>query len=150
MMTPRKALNRTIQWCHYILIGLIVGSSFDASVMARNSKSPAPKDLAIVGARMYPSPEAAAVDDSVVIVRNGRIIRVGSRSNTPVPPGARMIDAHGAVLTAGFWNSHIHLMIPDLLDAATGKAETLQASLEAMLTRWGFTTVFDLDRKSVV
>ena len=144
MMTPRKALSRTIQWCHYILIGLIVGSSFDASVIARDSKSPAPKALAIVGARMYPSPEAAAVDDSVVIVRNGRIVRVGSRSNTPVPPGARVIDAHGAVLTAGFWNSHIHLMIPDLLDAATGKAETLQASLEAMLTRWGFTTVFDL------
>lgn len=144
MKTTRTVHSRVIQWRRYVLIGLIVGSSFAAAAIARDSKSPARRDLAIVGARMYPSPEAAAVDDSVVIVRDGRIVRVGSRSNTPVPPGARVIDAHGAVLTAGFWNSHIHLMIPDLLDAATGKAETLQASLEAMLTRWGFTTVFDL------
>lgn len=144
MKTTRTVHSRVIQWCRYVLIGLIVGSSFAAAAIARDSKSPARRDLAIVGARMYPSPEAAAVDDSVVIVRDGRIVRVGSRSNTPVPPGVRVIDAHGAVLTAGFWNSHIHLMIPDLLDAATGKAETLQASLEAMLTHWGFTTVFDL------
>ena len=101
-MTPRKAHGWMIHWSRYVLIGLIVGSSCDVSVIARDSKSTAPKDLAIVGARMYPSPEAAAVDDSVVIVRNGRIVRVGSRSNTPVPPGARVIDAHGAVLTAGF------------------------------------------------
>src|SRR6185312_13018570 len=47
-------------------------------------------------------------------------------------------------LIAGLWNSHIHLMTPDVLNAATGKAETVQAGLEAMLTRWGFTTVFDL------
>jgi imidazolonepropionase-like amidohydrolase len=93
---------------------------------------------------MYPSPDAAPVEDSVVVVRDGRILRVGSRSNTPVPPGAHLIDGHGAVLTAGFWNKHVHLMTDDLLQAASGKAETLQAGLEAMLTRWGFTTVFDL------
>jgi imidazolonepropionase-like amidohydrolase len=45
---------------------------------------------------------------------------------------------------AGFWNSHIHLMTPDLLGADKAKAETLQNGLEAMLTHWGFTTVFDL------
>ena len=144
MTTTRRARSWMIPCCRYVLIGLMVGFSCAASVIARDSKALTPKDLAIVGARMYPSPEAAAVEDSVVIVRSGRIARIGSRSNTPVPPGARVIDAHGAVLTAGFWNSHIHLMIPDLLDGATGKAATLQASLETMLTRWGFTTVFDL------
>jgi imidazolonepropionase-like amidohydrolase len=61
-----------------------------------------------------------------------------------VPRNAKQIDARGAVLTAGFWNSHIHLMPPELLDADTAKAETLQTGLEAMLTRWGFTSVFDV------
>jgi hypothetical protein len=97
-----------------------------------------------LGARMYSSPDADPVEDSVVVVKDGRIVSAGSRANTPVPPGVRVLDAHGAILTAGFWNSHIHFMTPDVLNAATAKAETLESGLQAMLTRWGFTTVFDL------
>lgn len=133
-----------INWRPYTLMGLIVGLGFQASVSARDAQPAASSEVAIVGARMYPSPEATAIDDSVVVIRGGRIVLAGSRSNTPVPPKARLIDARGAVLTAGFWNSHIHLMAPDLLNAATEKAATLQAALQAMLTRWGFTSVFDL------
>ena len=109
-----------------------------------HARAPVSGELAIVGARIYPSPDVAPIDDGVVIVRNGQIARVGPRSKTPVPPRARLIDGHGAVLTAGFWNSHIHLMPPDLLNAATAKADVLQSGLETMLTRWGFTTVFDI------
>jgi imidazolonepropionase-like amidohydrolase len=127
-----------------LLIGLVIGLGFNASIVARDAKSPGPKELAIVGARMYSSPDAAPFEDSVVLVRDGRIVAVGSRINTPVPPGVRLLDAHGAVLIAGFWNSHIHLMTPDVLNATTANAETLESALQAMLTRWGFTTVFDL------
>lgn len=100
--------------------------------------------LAIVGARIYPSPDAAPIEDGVVILRDGRIVAVGPRSRANIPVAVRRIDAHGAVLTAGFWNSHIHLMPPELLNAASAKPQTLQAGLEAMLTRWGFTSVFDI------
>lgn len=128
------------------LTGLVISLNLiGAAAPARDSQpAPAPKELAIVGARMYASPDAAPVEDSVVIVRDGRIVRAGSRTNVPVPPAARVIDARGATLTAGFWNNHIHLMTPDVLNAETAKAETVQAGLESMLTRWGFTTVFDL------
>jgi imidazolonepropionase-like amidohydrolase len=127
------------------MVYLMIGLSFGADAVARELKvPPAPGELAIVGARIYPAPDAAPIDDGVVIVRGGRIISVGSRSEIPVPRAARLIDARGCVLTAGFWNSHIHLMPPALLNAATDKAETLQIGLETMLTRWGFTTVFDL------
>lgn len=125
------------------LIALVIGLCFNASATARDATT-ASSELALVGARMYPSPEAAPVEDSVVVIRAGRIIGVGSRSNTRIPPAARVIDAQGAVLTAGFWNSHIHLIAVDQLHAATAKAEILRSSLEAMLTRWGFTAVFDL------
>jgi imidazolonepropionase-like amidohydrolase len=104
----------------------------------------APESLAIVGARIYAAPDAAAIEDGVVIVRDGRIVRIGPRAATAVPKAARVIDAHGAALTAGLWNSHVHLMPPDLLNARTAKPEVLQGALEAMLTKWGFTTVFDL------
>ena len=144
MTTTRRARYWMNGLRPYVLIGLALGLSFNPHVRARQSRLSAPQELAIVGARMYASPEAAPVEDSIVVMRDGRIVQVGTRSNTLVPPGARVIDAHGAVLTAGFWNSHIHLMTAEQLKAATGKAETLQASLDSMLTRWGFTTVFDL------
>jgi len=128
------------------LMGLVISLGLSGKPLVARDSQPAtaPKDLAIVGARMYASPDASPVEDSVVIVRDGRIVRAGSHSDVPVPQGARLIDAQGATLTAGFWNNHIHLMTPDVLNAATAKAEALQAGLESMLTRWGFTTVFDL------
>lgn len=131
--------------CLHASIVLMIGLSFGRGAVARESKvPPAPGELAIVGARIYPAPDAAPIDDGVVIVRGGQIVNVGSRSEIPVPRAARLIDARGSVLTAGFWNSHIHLMIPALLNAATDKADIVQSGLETMVTRWGFTTVFDL------
>jgi imidazolonepropionase-like amidohydrolase len=125
------------------LIGLIAGLGFGGDAIAQEAKHP-PRQLAIVGARIYPSPDAAPIDDGVVIVLDGRIVSVGPRSRITVPRAARRIDGRGAVLTAGFWNNHIHLMPENLLNAATAKAETLQTGLETMLTRWGFTSVFDI------
>jgi len=101
-------------------------------------------DLAILGAKIYPTPDSAPIDDGVVVLSDGRIEAVGPRSKVAIPRNARRIDAKGAVLMAGFWNSHIHLMPENLLNAATAKAESLQGGLEAMLTRWGFTSVFDI------
>ncbi len=112
--------------------------------LAPGARAQPQSEYAIVGAKIYPSPDAAPIDDGVVIVRDGRIAQMGPRSAVKTPSGMRVIDAHGDVLTAGFWNCHIHLMIDPLLNAAKAKPETLQAALQAMLTRWGFTTVFDL------
>lgn len=127
-----------------LLIGLIIGLACNANTLAREALTPAREDLAIVGAKLYSSPDAAPVEDSVVVVKDGRIVSAGSRSKTKIPPGARVLDAHGGVLTAGFWNNHIHFMTPDLLNAASGNPEGIKSALQAMLTRWGFTSVFDL------
>jgi len=80
------------------------------------------KPLAIVNAEIYPSPNAPQIRDGVVLVQDGKIVKVGTRSEVSVPKGARVIDAHGAVLTAGFWNSHVHIMPSDLMGAKTAKA----------------------------
>ena len=144
-LAGRKTRNRMGKVCLYAPVGLMIGLSFGGDAVARElNVPPAPGELAIVGARIYPAPDAAPINDGVVIVQGGRIVSVGSRSEIPVPRAARLIDARGSVLTAGFWNSHIHLMTPALLNAATDKADALQSGLETMLTRWGFTTVFDL------
>ncbi len=48
------------------------------------------------------------------------------------------------MVTAGFWNSHIHILTPGLLHADAKSAADISSQLEQMLTRWGFTTVFDI------
>lgn len=100
--------------------------------------------LAIVHAEIYPSPNASQIHDGVVLIQDGKIVKVGTRLEVSVPKAARVIDAHGAVLTAGFWNSHVHIMPSDLMGAKTATAAKLEGGIQAMLTRWGFTTVFDL------
>lgn len=100
--------------------------------------------VVIADARIYPSPDAAPIEHGVVVIRDGKIIAVGRAGAVHVPKGAQHIDAHGATVVAGFWNSHIHLMLPDMIDAETKPPAVLGKAFETMLTRWGFTTVFDI------
>jgi len=110
------------------------------------SVSSFPSDLALVHAKIYPSPTAAPIEDGIVLVHDGHIQAVGSSAKIKVPSAktTTILDCHGLVVTAGFWNSHIHILTPGLLQAKTRSAEDLSSQLEQMLTRWGFTTVFDI------
>jgi imidazolonepropionase-like amidohydrolase len=101
-------------------------------------------DLAVVGAKIYPSPTAAPIEAGTVLVHDGRIAAVGPKAEVQVPPGATVIDGAGKVVTAGFWNSHVHILTPPLLHAGQHPAAELQGALDDMLDRWGFTSVFDL------
>jgi imidazolonepropionase-like amidohydrolase len=47
-------------------------------------------------------------------------------------------------VTAGFWNSHVHILTPGLLHARDASAKELDEQLDMMFNRWGFTTVFDI------
>jgi imidazolonepropionase-like amidohydrolase len=101
------------------------------------------RDLALVHARIYASPAARVLTDGNVLIHDGRIAAVGTASATEIPPGTQIIDLRGASVTAGFWNSHVHLMNKALLNAEQRSGAELANELKQMLTRWGFTTVFD-------
>ncbi len=104
----------------------------------------AAQELAVVGARVYPAPDAAPIDDATVWIRDGRIAAVGPRSGITLPDGVRVVDGRGTSVTAGFWNSHVHLIKPPF-HAPDGQAATvLTDALRERFTRWGFTTVFDI------
>jgi len=62
----------------------------------------------------------------------------------PNPSTATVIDCTGMTVTAGLWNSHVHILPVELLHADEKAAPQLTAALQDMLTRWGFTTVFDI------
>lgn len=101
-------------------------------------------DLALVGAKIYPSPTAPAIEDGVVVVRDGRIAAVGARAQVKLPAGAEVQDLKGAVVTAGFWNSHVHLIAPPLLNSSALADPALEGFMDRMFNPWGFTTVFDI------
>jgi imidazolonepropionase-like amidohydrolase len=103
----------------------------------------APTRSALVGGTAYVSPDADSIGDSVVLVENGRIAGVGSRRSTRIPRGSQIIDCSGLSITAGFWNSHIHFFERKWADASSIPAAELVRQLEEMLTRYGFTSVFE-------
>jgi imidazolonepropionase-like amidohydrolase len=122
---------------------MILRSLVLALVLLAGSPVPA-AEIAIVGARILPSPDVPAIDRGTVLVRDDRIVAVGPAGEVAVPEGARVIDAGGKVLAAGFWNSHVHLLAPELGHAPAHPAAEVEAVLREMFTRWGFTTVFDI------
>jgi len=76
--------------------------------------------LAITHARLYDSERRTVVPDATVIIDGDRIAVVGD-ATTPVPAGARVIDAHGRTLLPGLWDMHVHLFDGGgLLDLASG------------------------------
>ena len=104
-------------------------------------------DLALVHAKIYPSPTEPAIEDGTILVRDGRITAIGPSATTKPPRFARavtVINCKGLVVTAGFWNSHVHILTPGLLHAERLSSSEVSSQLEKMFTRWGFTTVFDI------
>src|SRR5437660_1434675 len=101
-------------------------------------------DLALVHARIYPSPTEPPIDDGAILVHDRRILAVGPAAAIKIPRHSTVIDCKGRVVTAGFWNSHVHILTPGLLNAEKLSSEQITSQLQEMLTRWGFTTVFDI------
>jgi imidazolonepropionase-like amidohydrolase len=97
-------------------------------------------ELTVSNARLLTAPHQPVIDNGFVAVRDGVISAVGSGA----PPAAtKNIDAQGALLVAGFWNSHVHFTEPHWQSAARGDPEQLEKWLQRMLGRYGFTTVVD-------
>jgi imidazolonepropionase-like amidohydrolase len=100
--------------------------------------------LALVGGSVYASPDAAPLPDAVVVTSGGAITAIGSRSEIQIPPDARVIDCAGKTVVAGFWNSHVHFTQAVWKNAASAPVAPLEEHMREMLTKWGFTTVWDL------
>ncbi len=63
--------------------------------------------FAIAGATLIDGTGRPAVADSVVVVRDGRIVSVGQG---PAPVGMRVIEGKGKTLLPGLWEMHAHFL----------------------------------------
>jgi imidazolonepropionase-like amidohydrolase len=97
------------------------------------------------GARVYPSPTAPPIDGAIVVIEDGKVALVAARDSIKydLPAAAQKLACAGKVVVAGYWNSHVHFET-GWQDAANAPAPKLEGRMQEMLTRWGFTTVWDL------
>lgn len=102
-------------------------------------------DFACVGAKIYPSPTDPPIENATLLVHDGKILAVAPsyRLKNKFPHSAVTIDCKGKVVVAGFWNSHVHFST-GWDDVPNTPVATLTSHMQEMLTRWGFTTVWDL------
>ena len=128
--------------CSVILFLIAILAVTSLSLQAQKSATSS-KEFALVGARIYPAPDAKPIMNGVVVVANGRIVSVGKAAALRVPKGVLTIDCTGKTLVAGLWNTHVHFMEPKWNRAADLPSQQLTAQLQDMLTGYGFTSVVD-------
>ena len=143
--SPRSGRLQASLWPVPVMFKTLVKSRWFSGLWIVLLALPASaQDLAVVGARVYADPQAEALDDATVIVREGRIVAVGPGTKIAVPAGMPTIDAKGMTVTAGFWNSHVHLIQPPFPQPDAQAASDLTTALRDRFSRWGFTTLFDI------
>jgi imidazolonepropionase-like amidohydrolase len=98
---------------------------------------------ALVGGTIYISPTEEPIRDGAVLIQGAKIVSVGRRAQIQFPETAHVLDCFGLTITAGLWNSHVHFFERKWADVASIPAPELGRQLQDMLTKYGFTSVFD-------
>ncbi len=100
---------------------------------------------ALVGARIIDGSGKAAIENGVIIVRNGKIEAVGPASKIKVPSGAEKIDVTGKTIMPGMVSAHGHVADTQGLRAGPEfyTTENLLRQL-GLYGRYGVTSVFSL------
>ncbi|HEY0678700.1 MAG TPA: amidohydrolase family protein [Chitinophagaceae bacterium] len=100
--------------------------------------------IAIINAKVYPSPTAKPISNATILISDGKIKAVGAKNAVKIPASYEVMDMKGKVITAGFWNCHVHFIEPHWTDAGRLPADTAEKYLKAMLSSHGFAYAFDL------
>jgi len=141
----RKFLFRTaITLC--VIALLLIAAVWTLEFYPRRNPHPLLKlahgTLAIQHARIYTAPGAPVIDDGTILIRDGLIAAVGA--SVAIPSDATLIPCDHCIVTAGFWNAHVHFTEPKWSMAEWKSAATLNPQLADMFLSRGFTTVIDL------
>jgi len=133
-------------------IAVIAAAGATAIAQQRPARpAPARGPFALVGGTLIDGAGGPPIRNSVVLIRDERIERVGTTESLPVPAGYQTISTDGMTVLPGLWDLHVHLMYaghPNArywFDTYTPQFENviIPASAEQMLMA-GVTTVRDL------
>jgi imidazolonepropionase-like amidohydrolase len=127
----------------FIGLGVVVLIAYLCSILLGQSHMITERQLALIGGTVYVGPTEEPIRDGAILIRDGKITAVGSIGSLKIPQGIRTLDCSGLTITAGFWNSHVHFTERKWADAAKIPEAELTEQFQTMLTRYGFTSVFD-------
>jgi imidazolonepropionase-like amidohydrolase len=94
-----KASNKIIGFV--LIFTLAIGSAQSES--ARNHRF-----LVLEGGILIDGTGSAPASAAVVVISNGRIEQVGSKTKIKIPSNSKVIDVGGATILPGFINAHVH------------------------------------------
>jgi imidazolonepropionase-like amidohydrolase len=95
------------------------------------------------GATIFDGTGSDPIPNGVVVVRDGRIVSVGSGETTDIPDGAERVDLSGKWIIPGLINAHGHVGNVKGLEMGHYSAENIQRQLE-LYAKYGITTVVSL------
>ncbi len=129
-----------------------------STAFASTAGTPAPP-MALVGATLHDGSGGPPLEDAAVLIRGGRIERVGRRNEVLIPVGVDIVDFTGKHLVPGLVDTHVHYSQtgwadgrPDAFDVRSiSPYEVAMAENEAHPERFhlaflasGITAVFDV------
>ncbi len=76
---------------------------------AKSAERGGAKLVALVGGDLVDGTGRPAVRDAVVVYDGEKIVAVGPRASTKVPPGASVVDVAGKTVLPGLWDMHAHV-----------------------------------------
>ncbi len=117
-LLPLEGVREDLALRYPSLHGAIVADAAEAAnaAMARNATSVplvATRTFALVGARIVDGTMRAPIEDGTIVVRDGRIAAIGSRTQVTVPTGVRVINTRGTTIIPGLWDMHAHMALPE-------------------------------------
>jgi len=109
----KKKRNMIIE---FALIGILIVS------VARWASAETNQPLVLTGGILIDGTGGAPVPDGVVVISDGRIAKVGSKTKVTVPTGSKVICLEGGTILPGFINTHVHRAYDEMLLQAWAQA----------------------------
>lgn len=122
----------------FSLVALVVASMPGVPLRGQ----PAARTTAFTGARLIDGTDKRPVDNSIIVVRDGRILSVGG-PGTAVPDGATRVSLAGKTVIPGLVNAHGHVGNTVGLQQGQYSRENVLRDLQTYAT-YGVTTVYSL------
>jgi imidazolonepropionase-like amidohydrolase len=98
---------------------------------------------AFVGGRVIDPSGRQAIEDSVIVIRDGKVEAIGSSTTVRPPSGAQVIKLTGKTIVPGFVSAHVHISdVQGTRPPAYTDENTLRQL--GVFARYGITTVWSL------
>lgn len=105
-------MSPTLVGC-WSALTLTLGAAAPPRVPPPDRGAAHPGVLAITRIHVVPMTRDTVLRDATVLVRDGRIVRVGPAATVAVPAGAAVLDGRGRYLIPGLADMHVHLFADD-------------------------------------